>query len=93
MGEQLDVQCEPENPIDKCGVCLKTSNGAAVEHLKKGKSGRFIKTIFYYLRCHPETSWLLKVTGKRLALDDGADLRVSCILQFTGERKCVSILK
>ena len=47
LGEHLEVQCEPVNTVDKYAVCLKTSNGTIVGHLKKGKSGRFTKTIFY----------------------------------------------
>ena len=47
LGEHLEVQCKPENPVDKYAVCLKSSNGTIVGHLKKGKSGRFTKTIFY----------------------------------------------
>ena len=92
FGEHLQVQSEPEN-VDQDGVYLKTSNGATVEHLKERKSGRFAKVIFYYLRGHPETSCRVKVTDKRLALGDGKGLRVSCILQFIGERKFVSVLK
>ena len=56
LGEHLEVQCEPENPVDKYAVCLKTSNGTIVGHLKKGKSGRFAKTIFYHLRSHPQVN-------------------------------------
>ena len=48
LGEHLEVQCEPENPVDKYAVCLKTSNGIIVGHLEKGKPGCFAKTIFYY---------------------------------------------
>ena len=65
LGERLEVQCEPENVVDKYAVCLKTGNGATIEHLKKGKSGRFAKTVFYYLRSHPEAKCTAKVTGKR----------------------------
>ena len=93
FGEHLQVQCEPENPVDQDGVYLKTSNGATVGHLKERRSRRFAKIIFYYLRGHPEASCRVKVTDKRLALGDGKGLRVSCILQFTGERKFVSVLK
>ena len=93
LGEHLEVQCEPENPVDKYAVCLKTSNGAIVGHLKKGKSGRFAKTIFYYLRSHPQANCTAKVTGKRFNLGDGEGLQVPCILQFTGERKFISVLK
>ena len=45
--EHLEVQCEPGNVADKYAVCLKTSIGTIVGHLKKGKSGRFARTIFY----------------------------------------------
>ena len=31
LGEHLEVQCEPENAIDKYAVCLKTSNGTIVD--------------------------------------------------------------
>ena len=93
LGEHLEVQCKPENPVDKYPVCLKTRNGTIVGHLKKGKSGRFAKTIFYYLRSHPQANCTAKVTGKRFNLGDGEGLQVPCILQFTGERKFLSILK
>ena len=91
--EHLEVQCEPENPLDKCAVCLKTSNGTIVEHLKKSKSVRFAKTIFYYSWSHPQANCTAKVTGKRFNFGDSEGLQVPCILQFTGERKFVSVLK
>ena len=47
LGEHLEVQCEPENPVDKYVVCLKTSNGTIDGHLKKEKSGRFAKTVLF----------------------------------------------
>ena len=93
LGEHLEVQCEPENPVDKYAVCLKTSNGTIVGHLKKGKSGRFAKTIFYYLRSHSQANCTAKVTGKRFNLSDGEGLQVPCILQFNGESKFISVLK
>ena len=93
VGEHLEVQCEPENPLDKYAVCLKTSNGTIVRNLKKGKSRRFAKTIFYYLRSHPRENCTAKVTGKRFNLGDDGGLQVSCILQFTGERNFISVLK
>ena len=93
MGEHLEIQCEPENLVDKYAVCLKTSNGTIVGDLKKGKSGRFGKTKFYYLRSHPQANCTAKVTGKGFNLGDGESLQVSCILQFTGERKFISVLK
>ena len=46
--EQLDVLMEPDNRMDKFAVCVKI-NEKIVRHLKKGTSGRFAKTIFYFL--------------------------------------------
>ena len=93
MGEHLEVQCEPENTVDKYAVCLKTSNGTIVGHFKKGKSRHFAKTIFYYLRSHPQANCTVKVTGKIFNLGDSKGLQVPCILQFTRERKFMSVLK
>ena len=93
LGEHLEVQYEPENPVDKYAVCLKASDGIIVGHLKKGKSGCFAKAIFCYLRSHLQANCTAKVIGKRFNLGDGEDLQVPCILQFTGERKFISILK
>ena len=91
LDEHLEVQCEPENPVDKYAVCLKII--IIAEHLKKGKSGRFAKTVFYYLRSHPQANCTAKATGKRFNFGDGESLRVPCVLQFTGERKFISVLK
>ena len=88
----MEVHCEPENVADKYAVCVKTGNGATVGHLKKGKTGRFAKTIFYYLRSHPEAKCTAKVTGKRFNVGDGEGLQVPCILHITGLRKFVSVL-
>ena len=83
LGENLEVQFEPENPVDKYAVCLKIDNGALVWHLKKGKSGCLANTIFYYLRIHPETNYTVEVTAKRFNLGDG--------LGFSHGRKKVCI--
>ena len=89
LGEHLEVQCEPENPVDKYAVCLKTSNGTIVGHLKKGKSGRFAKTIFYYLRSYPQANCTAKETGKGFNLGNGRKGVVTGPLYFTEERKFI----
>ena len=58
-GEQLDVLMEPDNRMDKFAVCAKT-NEKIVGHLKKGTSGRFAKTIFYFLCSDAYSSELKK---------------------------------
>ena len=93
MSENLEVQCKPENPVDKYAVSLKTSNGTIVGHLEKRKSGSFANTIVYYLRSHLQANCTAKVTGKRFNLGDGQGLQVPCILQFALERKFISVLQ
>ena len=83
-GEHLEVYYEPENTADKYAICVKTGNGAIVGHLKKGRTGRFAKTIFYYLRSHPEAKYTAKITGKRFNLGDDMGLRVPCSLHMSG---------
>ena len=68
VGEHLEVQCEPENPVDKYAVCLKTVNGTIVGHLKKEKFGLFTKTMFYYLQSQPQVNCTVKLTAKDLIM-------------------------
>ena len=93
LAEHLEVQCKPENPVDKYAVCLKTSNGTIVGHLKKGKSGRFAKTIFYYLRSHPQANCTAKITGKRFNLGDGEGLQVPMYFAIYWRKEVLSIFK
>ena len=46
IGEFLYAQIEPNNPVDEYAVCIQKS-GKVVEHLKKGATGTFSKTIFF----------------------------------------------
>ena len=48
IGEILDAQIEPNNPTDKYSVCIRKS-GKVVGYSKKGATGRFAKTIFFFL--------------------------------------------
>ena len=52
IGETLSTRREPEDMEDKYAVCVLKSN-AIVGHLKKGQSGRYAKTVFYFLRSDP----------------------------------------
>ena len=64
QNEYLNVRSEPENPLDKYAVCVLKDTDF-VGHLKKGDTGRFSKTIFYFLRSHSEAKCVAKVTGKK----------------------------
>ena len=59
-------------------------------HLKKGTTGRFAETIFYFLCRDPFSSSCDKVTRKRCNLGDGEGMQVPCRVNLTGEAKFVS---
>ena len=92
QGEQLDVLLEPDNRMDKFAVYVKI-NEKIVGHLKKGTSGRFAKTIFYFLRSDAYSSAWAKVTNKRCNLGDGEGMQVPCKLSLSGQPKFVSLLR
>ena len=92
QNECLNVRCEPENPLDKYAVCV-LKGADIVGHLKKGDTGRFSKTIFYFLRSPLEAKCVAKVTGKRCNQGDGKGLIVACSLEVTGLKNFDSILK
>ena len=81
----LIVQCEPENVVDKHAVCLKNDN-------EKENVVVLLMTILDYLRSHPERKTTAKVTGKKINLREGEDLKVPWILHITGRIDFMSIL-
>ena len=76
--------------MDKFAVAVK-KNQDIVGHLKKGKIGRFAKTLFYFLRSDPYSKCHAKVTWKRCNLGDGDGLQVPCILYISGQAEFMSI--
>ena len=92
IGEFLSCESEPDNPMDKYAVCVKKEN-KIVRHLPLGKSGKFAKTIFYFLRAEELSSCKIVVTGKPVNLGDDEGMQVSCKSIFTGIEKCINILK
>ena len=48
LGENLSIRLEPKNYIDKYAVAV-TKDARVISHLKKGKTGRYAKTVFYFL--------------------------------------------
>ena len=92
IGECLLSEREPDNPKDKYAVCVKKEN-RIVGHLPLGKSGKFAKTIFYFLKADELSSCKIVVTGKPVNLGDGDGMQVPCKLMFTGVKKCIDILQ
>ena len=65
-----------------------------VGHLAKGKTGRFAKTISFFLRAsNNNNSCKVVVTGKRVNLGDGNGLQILCNLHFTGHVNFIKKLK
>ena len=83
---------EPDNRMENFAVCVKI-NKKIVRHLKKGTSGKFAKTIFYFLRSDAYSSAWAKVTGKRCNLGDGEVMQARCKLSLSGQPKFVSLLR
>ena len=48
LGENVSIRPEPENEIDEYAVA-GTTDARVIGHLKKGKTGRYAKTDFYFL--------------------------------------------
>ena len=61
-----------------------------VGHLPIGKSGRFAKTIHFFLRASQENS--CEVTGKGENKGDAKGMFVPCKLSFCGPKRYVSVL-
>ena len=91
-GEYLRCEREPDNVMDKYAVCVKKEN-VIVRHLLLGKSGKFAKTISYFLRVDELNSCHLVVTGKHVNLGDGDDMQVPCKLHFAGLEGCIEKLQ
>ena len=92
QGEQLDVVMVPDNRMDKFAVCVKINEKIA-GHLMKGTSGRFAKTVSYFLHNDAYSSAWAKVTGERCNLGDGEGMQVPCKLSLSGEPKFVSLFR
>ena len=77
--EILEAKLAPTTKMNKFAVAViknKKTNG----HLPLGKTGRFSKTMFYFVRCEYNDYKVKIVDGKAFNLGDGMRMRVSCIL-------------
>ena len=92
LGENLSTRPEPGNKIDKYALAV-TKDARVIGHLKKGKTGRYAKIVFYFLRANPRNTASITVTGKRVHFGDGQGLRIPCTILFKGEEKYIGVLK
>lgn len=92
ISERLTAVQEPTNLVDKYAVCV-LKNGHVVGHLEKGQTGKFAKTIFYFLRADDESSCVVVIRGKPVNLGSKEGMAVPCTLEFQGRKDFIDILK
>ena len=63
-GEVLKTCMEPQNEVDKYAVAVADNENNVTGHLPKEKSGKYAKTIFYFLKTDPLNICHNKITGK-----------------------------
>ena len=64
-----------------------------VGRLKNGKSGSFVKTVFYFLRGDKGSLCSSIVGGKPVNLGDGEGMQMPCTLHFTGQKAFIEVLR
>ena len=76
--------------INMLWLLLKTR---VIDHLKKGKTVPYTKTVFYFLQVNPMNTSSINVTGKKVNFGDGQGLQIPCAISFKGEEKYIEVLK
>ena len=79
-GEKLTGVMESNNLMDKYAVADRRSDESIVGHAPLGKSGKFAKTIFYFLNTNNKHSCVIRVLRKAINDDDGLGMKVPCRL-------------
>lgn len=93
VGDEFHGFMEPTNKMDKYAVAVRKNDGEVIGHLPLGKSGRFAKIIFYFLKNDSINVCKITVTGKSINAGDGLGMKVPCKLSFLSERKSIDILQ
>ena len=94
VGEKLDAAMQRSNIKDKYAVAIfQRGRNKVIGHLPLGKSGKFGKTIFYFLIAAKEIRCQIIVLGKVVNKNDGLGMKLPSRLIFTAEEKYIEILK
>lgn len=62
-------------------------------HLIKSKSGKFAKTVFFFLRTDVNNMATVKINGKAVNKGKGKEIEVPYPITFTGSRQMLNKLK
>ena len=92
LQEELCGEIEPANPVDNYVVAGKNKN-IAEGHLRLECSGKFAKTVFYFLCADEWSECKVNVTGKPINCRDRDGMQVPCLLKFHGQKSLIVILK
>ena len=84
---------KPNNVKGKYAVAIFQEGKKIIGHLHFGKSRKFAKTIFYFLKAAKENRCQIIVNGKAVNQNDGLEMKVPSRLLFTAEEKFINILK
>ena len=84
---------EPQKEFDKSTVAIVDNGNNIIGHLAKVKSGKYAKKMFYFLRSDPQNNCYVEVTGKAENIADNKQMRIPCLLQFTGNYKMIKVLQ
>ena len=93
IGDELRGFMEPTNKLDNYAVAAKGKDGHLISHLPLGKSGKFAKTVFYFLKSDKNHRCKITVTGKATNAGDGLGVKVPCQLLFLDKEKFIIILQ
>ena len=86
IGECWLCQQELHNPEEKHAISVKKEN-EIIGHLPFGRSGKFAKTTFYFLRADKLNSCKVIITGKPANLGDGYISEVKECIDITKTNK------
>ena len=92
LGENVSIRPEPENEIDEYAVAV-TTEARVIGHLKKGKTIRYAKTDFYFLRANPMNAATITVTGKSVNFGNGQGLQIPCTILCKREEIYIEVFK
>ena len=84
---------EPTNKLVKYAVAVKGKDGDVIGHFPLGKSGRFAKTVFYFLKSDKSHHCQITVTGQATNAGDRPEMKVPCQLFFLTEENFINILQ
>ena len=92
IGEVLKRCMEPQNEVDKYPVAV-IFHCICFGHLPKGKSEKYAKTIFYFLKTYSLNICYVKITRKPVNVGDNKGMRIPFLLQFTRNCKMMNIFQ